>query len=69
MARSKKRKTAKGAGVATAEPKKYSFPSKSRCPRCHGTGTRATSTQGDVQYRECKVAVCRRKYTVRGTVI
>lgn len=48
---------------------KYAFPSVSRCPRCGVTDTAATSTQGDTQYRQCRRAVCRKSYSVQGTVV
>ena len=45
---------------------KYAFPSKSRCPRCGSTQTVTLSTQKNVQYRKCQMAVCRWTYTVVG---
>ena len=48
---------------------RYSFPTVSKCPRCGGTQTRATSTQGKVQYRKCLAPVCRWRYTVIGTKV
>jgi hypothetical protein len=48
---------------------RYSFPTVSSCPRCRGTATRATSTQGRVQYRKCMAPVCQKRYTVIGTEI
>jgi len=48
---------------------KWSFPSQSRCPRCRGTSTRATSTQGKVQYRQCQAPICQKRYTVIGTKV
>ena len=44
----------------------YSFPSKSRCPRCKSLDTVAVSTQENIQYRLCRVAICRWKYAVIG---
>jgi hypothetical protein len=46
--------------------KEYSFPTVSACPRCRGTQTRATSTQGKIQYRKCLAPVCQKTYTVIG---
>jgi len=51
------------------EKPKYSFPTKSRCPRCQTTDTEATSTQDNIQYRQCKRAICKWKYTVRGVKV
>jgi len=47
----------------------YAFPTKSRCPRCGGTDTRAVSTQNNRQYRECQTPVCRYKYSITGEKI
>lgn len=44
----------------------YAFPSKSKCPRCKSLDTVAVSTQKNIQYRLCRVAICRWKYTVLG---
>ncbi len=52
------------------EKVKYAFPTKSRCPRCGATDTIATSSpEGKFQYRRCRRAICRWKYTVMGTKI
>lgn len=48
---------------------RYSFPTVSKCPRCGGIQTRATSTQGNVQYRKCQAPICRWRYTVIGTKV
>jgi hypothetical protein len=39
----------------------YSFPTKSRCPRCKGLQTRRenASPDGSIQYRHCLAPVCR----------
>jgi len=37
-----------------------------RCPRCNGLNTIAVSTQGRIQYRQCRAVICRHKYAVRG---
>jgi hypothetical protein len=58
-----------GAPQEPAKAKEYSFPSKSRCPRCQTTDTQVRSTQGSVQYRVCLRAVCKHKYTVLGKAI
>lgn len=47
----------------------YAFPTKSRCPRCGALDTKATSTQGKIQHRQCQRAICRRRYTVKGEII
>jgi hypothetical protein len=47
----------------------YAFPTKSRCPRCCSTQTKATNTKGDTQYRECQMPVCRHRYSVLGKKI
>lgn len=47
----------------------WSFPSKSRCPRCGATDTIALSTQGNKQYRQCSRGVCRKHYSVTGNEI
>ena len=47
----------------------FSFGTKSRCPRCGGTSTRATSTQGRIQYRQCMAPICQKRYTVIGKKI
>lgn len=47
----------------------YSFPTQIRCPRCQAADTRARSTQGDIQYRVCRRAVCRHKFKVVGEKI
>ncbi len=52
-----------------AEAGTFAFLTKYRCPRCGATDTHATSTKGDVQYRKCQRAVCRFKFSARGTEI
>ena len=47
----------------------YAFATKARCPRCKSLNTRAYSTNGDVQYRECLMAVCRHRFVARGEKI
>ncbi|MGA1979474.1 MAG: hypothetical protein ABSG99_02760 [Sedimentisphaerales bacterium] len=47
----------------------YSFPTRSRCPRCKTTDTIATETRGKIQRRQCQRAICRWKYIVYGTKI
>jgi len=47
----------------------YAFPTKSRCPRCGSDQTERTSGHGDTQYRQCRVAVCRKRYPVIGKLI
>lgn len=53
--------------AVTSEPERvFGFLTKSRCPRCGSTNTRAYSTQGRVQYRQCQIPICRRKYVQYG---
>lgn len=52
-----------------SEELKYSFPTKSRCPRCQGTQTKAVSTQGNIQYRKCTAPVCQKAFTVKGKIV
>lgn len=47
----------------------YSFPSKSRCPRCKGTDTVSYKTNGNRQYRKCRAPVCRARYSEEGQVV
>ena len=51
--------------------KQWSFPTVSKCPRCGTTDTicRHTDSQNGWQYRQCQRAICRHKYTVRGTKV
>ena len=44
----------------------YSYPSRSKCPRCGTVDTKATSTHRGTQYRKCLGAICRHKYAVKG---
>jgi len=44
----------------------FVFPKVNPCPRCAGTGTRAVSTQGQNQYRQCQTPGCRHHFTVIG---
>lgn len=44
----------------------WAFPTKSRCPRCKSLNTHRITHRDGVQYRECKMAICRHRYTVRG---
>lgn len=54
---------------AAVEPV-YSFPSKSRCPRCQSTDTKVIGYKHKrVSYRQCQRAICRRTYKVVGTKI
>ena len=50
--------------------RKWTFPVKP-CPRCKGYNTEATRTDGrrGIQYRRCRMAVCRKRYSVRGQAI
>jgi Zn ribbon nucleic-acid-binding protein len=64
---SKKKKTTEG----TEAKSRYDFSHGRRCPRCKAddNDTFARSTQGGVQYRQCRRAICRHKYTVLGKEI
>jgi Zn ribbon nucleic-acid-binding protein len=47
----------------------YDFSHGKRCPACKGTDTEAKSTQGSVQYRQCRRVGCRnyrKNYVVIG---
>lgn len=55
--------------VALALGVRWSFPTRSKCPRCGGFYTRATSTQGNVQYRKCMIPICQKRYSVLGKKI
>lgn len=48
---------------------RYAFPSAGQCPRCGSFDTEAYSTQGKIQYRRCRAAICRWRYSVRGVKI
>ena len=47
----------------------YSFPSKSRCPRCKSTQTDRLAARGAIQYRRCRAPVCRHRYRVLGVKV
>jgi len=50
----------------------YDFANGKRCPGCKGTDTVAVSTQGNVQYRSCRYALCEyshKHYSVVGKEI
>ena len=64
----KTEKTKKTKKTRAAEPE-YAFPSRSRCPRCQASDTRAVSTQGNVQYRQCIRPICRQRYKVIGKAL
>lgn len=48
---------------------RFSFPTVSPCPRCHGTQTRARSTQGRIQYRVCQAPICQYRFSIQGSRI
>jgi phage FluMu protein Com len=52
--------------VVTVE---YTWPRKSRCPRCGVTDTERVSDDGPTQYRKCVRPVCRFRFKVHGTVL
>ena len=47
----------------------YSFPSRSRCPRCRSINTKAVGKHGHTQYRVCQQPICRRQYAVKGELV
>jgi hypothetical protein len=47
----------------------YSFPTKSRCPRCQSTDVKVVSTQGNVRYCKCQMPVCHWNFSVIGTKV
>ena len=49
----------------------WSFPSRSRCPRCKAIETKSRRTDSTIgrQYRECLRGICRHKYSVNGTKV
>lgn len=47
----------------------YSFPSRSRCPRCRSINTKAVGKHGHTQYRVCQQPICRRRYSVKGELV
>ena len=44
----------------------YSFPSKSRCPRCGQIHTVAYAIHGKIQYRKCLNTICKFTYKETG---
>ena len=53
----------------TKKTKCYVFPTPSKCPRCKTIDTEAYSTNGNIQYRRCRRAVCRHRYSIFGTPV
>jgi ssDNA-binding Zn-finger/Zn-ribbon topoisomerase 1 len=53
-------------GLPEKKDAAYAFPSKVRCPRCGSLQTRRTGEYQGVQYRECMMPVCRKKFSVHG---
>jgi len=51
-----------------ADKKVFSFPSKSRCPRCGTMNTRRVGENrgGNIQYRVCTAPVCAKRYSEFG---
>jgi hypothetical protein len=47
----------------------WSYPNRSRCPRCGGIDTEAYASVDGVQYRRCRSAACRNRYKVNGNVV
>jgi len=66
-----KKRSERNKDESKTETKKaeFVFPSRSRCPRCKATSTEQTATKGAVQYRRCRVVVCRYAYKVPGTAL
>lgn len=52
-----------------ATPRGWTWPARSRCPRCGSTETKRVSDDGPTQYRRCERAICRHSYKVQGTVL
>jgi len=48
--------------------RRWIFPSPTRCPRCQQFDTEATHTDSErgIQYRKCRRATCRRKFSISG---
>lgn len=62
----KKRPRKKEAAPGPQAPA-YEFPAAGKqCPRCQSWDTKAASTQGNVQYRQCQRGICRHRYPVMG---
>jgi hypothetical protein len=55
--------------AAAPEPPAFSFPGRSRCPRCHSLDTERTGDDGKTQYRRCRRVHCRAPYKIQGTVV
>jgi hypothetical protein len=68
MSKKNKAPTPKDTGATEGKPV-WDFAHGRRCPRCQSTDTEARSTQGGVQYRLCRRAVCRHTYSVVGRQI
>jgi hypothetical protein len=49
----------------------YSFPSRSRCPRCNAIDTLrvGVTLDGKYQKRQCSRAVCRKNYRIKGKIV
>lgn len=52
--------------LPTVIEKIYAFPSKCLCPRCGTVENHATSTQRQIQYRQCQRPICRHRWSVLG---
>lgn len=50
-------------------PRGWTWPARSRCPRCGSTETRRVSDDGPTQYRKCERTICRYSYKVQGSVL
>jgi hypothetical protein len=46
----------------------YSYPTKSRCPRCRSLNTTRVGEHQGIQYRQCQVPICRNRYSVQGSL-
>jgi len=47
----------------------YSYPTKSRCPRCGSLQTDRLWEYEGVQHRRCRAAICRHKYKIHGVKV
>lgn len=69
MAKKNGKEDAPRTSVAAAPKPVYSFPSRSRCPRCGSTQTERYASSGRIQRRRCRVPTCRLRYKVTGTAV
>ena len=65
----KKKKPKKRKKVVKKTEIVFSFPSRSRCPRCDSPNTIRYATEKSKQYRRCQMPLCRKTYCVFGEEI